>query len=137
MVGPSIADCSTFLKNNVFVFENADKQFDLVFSALKAGRSLAASYNLQADIQRKWLISTATIPDVKFILLRTVFFYIQSDQEATLFESQLPTIVALTKGCKSAKVVRELSEIPAGCGGGVVTPSIAVHTLVRVSWSLF
>jgi valyl-tRNA synthetase len=34
------------------MFGDADKHFDLVFSALKAGRSLAASYNLQTDIQR-------------------------------------------------------------------------------------
>ncbi|KAG6874009.1 hypothetical protein C0995_007966 [Termitomyces sp. Mi166 len=98
-------------QDNAFVFEDADKSFDLVFLALKTGRSLAASYNLQTDIQ--------------------LFFHIQNDKEASLFGSQIPTIVALTKGCKSAKVVRDLSEIPAGCGGAVVTPSIAVHTLVR------
>ncbi|KAJ6621454.1 tRNA synthetases class I-domain-containing protein [Mycena sp. CBHHK59/15] len=93
------------------VFETADQHFNLVFSALKTGRSLAASYNLQSDIQ--------------------LFFYVQSDQEAALFESQLSTIVALTKGCKSAKLVREPKDIPEGCGGAVVTPTVAVHTLVR------
>lgn len=62
-----------------------------------------------------------------------VFLHVQTDDEAALFESQLATIVALTKGCKSAKVVRSLGEIPDGCGGGVVTPTIAVHALVRVS----
>jgi hypothetical protein len=35
-----------------FEFDDAEKQFDLVFSALRTGRSLAASYNLQNDIQR-------------------------------------------------------------------------------------
>jgi hypothetical protein len=50
---------SHLCQDNAFVFEEADKQFDLVFSALKAGRSLAASYNLQSDIQRmKYLILT-------------------------------------------------------------------------------
>ena len=34
-----------------FTFDEAEKQFDLVFSALKTGRSLAASYSLQNDIQ--------------------------------------------------------------------------------------
>ncbi|KAJ7863189.1 hypothetical protein B0H13DRAFT_2254165 [Mycena leptocephala] len=81
--------------NNAYVFESADQQFNLVFSALKTGRSLAASYNLQSDIQRSAL------------------------------ESQLSTIVALTKGCKSAQVVREVA------GGTVITPTIAVHALVR------
>ncbi|KAG6885779.1 hypothetical protein C0993_009884 [Termitomyces sp. T159_Od127] len=104
-------DSTPSIMDTAFVFDAADKSFDLVFSALKTGRSLAASYNLQTEIQ--------------------FFLNIQNDEEATLFESQLPTIVALTKGCKSAKVVRDLSEIPDGCGGAVVTPSIAVHTLVR------
>ena len=40
-------------QDNDFVFADAHRDFDLVFSALKAGRSLAASYNLQADIQCK------------------------------------------------------------------------------------
>lgn len=34
-----------------FVFEDAMKEFTLAFSAVKTGRSLAASYNLQNDIQ--------------------------------------------------------------------------------------
>ena len=66
-------------------------------------------------------------------LLFAVFFHVQSNKEAVLFDSQLPTIVALTKGCKSAAVVRELKEIPPGCGSAVVTSTVAVHTLVRVS----
>ena len=65
-------------------------------------------------------------------LSSTVFIHAQADHEAELFQSQLSTIVALTKGCKSAEVVRQLNEIPTGCGGGVVTSSIAIHTLVRV-----
>ncbi|KAK2459849.1 hypothetical protein APHAL10511_008170 [Amanita phalloides] len=97
--------------DTAFVFGEADKQFDLVFTALKTGRSLAASYSLQNDIQ--------------------LFYYIQSEVEAVLCESQVPTIVALTKGCKSAKVVRDLAEIPVGCGAAVVSPSIAVHVLVK------
>ncbi|KAF5378144.1 hypothetical protein D9615_007603 [Tricholomella constricta] len=108
---PSIMVSAFPVHDTASVFEEADKRFDLVFSALRAGRSLAASYNLQSDIQ--------------------FFLHIQNDDEAALFEAQLPTIVALTKGCKSAKVVRDLSEIPAGCGSGVVTRTVAVYTLVR------
>jgi valyl-tRNA synthetase len=72
-----------------------------------------------------------------------VFIQVQSDQEAALFSPQCSTIVALTKGCKSAKVVRDQTDIPEGCGSAVVTPTILVHTLVRVSaiffisWILF
>jgi valyl-tRNA synthetase len=66
--------------------------------------------------------------ELNFVL---VFLHVQNDAEAALFESQLPTIVALTKGCKSAKAVRSLSEIPEGCGAEVVTSSVTLHTLVR------
>ncbi|KAF9447078.1 hypothetical protein P691DRAFT_776381 [Macrolepiota fuliginosa MF-IS2] len=108
---PSIMLSSFPVADADFVFEEADKQFDLVFSTLRTGRSLAASYNLQSNIQ--------------------FFIHVQNDAEAALFEPQLPTIVALTKGCKSAKVARSLGEIPEGCGASVVTSSITVHTLVR------
>ncbi|KAJ6485548.1 tRNA synthetases class I-domain-containing protein [Mycena sanguinolenta] len=108
---PSIMVSSFPIFDKAYVFESADQQFNLVFNTLKTGRSLAASYNLQSDIQ--------------------LFLHVQTDEEAALFESQTSTIVALTKGCKSAKVVRELKDIPEGCGGTVVTPTIAVHALVR------
>ena len=62
-----------------------------------------------------------------------VFFLAQNGEEAKLFESQLPTIITLTKGCKGAEVVRSVQEIPTGCGSAVLTPTVAVHILVRVS----
>lgn len=114
----------------------ADKEFDLVFSTIKIGRSLAASYNLQTDIQRPPYFSHVFVfPYAEcFAFFALVFLHIQTEEVAQVFESQLPTIVALTKGCKSAKIVRDLKDIPAGCGAAVVNPTLAVHTLVRVSW---
>lgn len=44
------------------MFNESEKEFDLVFSALKAGRSLAASYNLQTDIQRWSLTHHSMLP---------------------------------------------------------------------------
>ncbi|KAF8907620.1 tRNA synthetases class I-domain-containing protein [Gymnopilus junonius] len=108
---PSIMVSSFPVDDPAFVFEDADRQFDLVFSTLKAARSLAASYTLQNDIQ--------------------FFIQVQTDEEEHLFAPQLPTIVALSKGCKSAKVVQDVSQVPAGCGSAVVTSSIIVYTLVR------
>ncbi|KAI0933300.1 hypothetical protein AcV7_004807 [Taiwanofungus camphoratus] len=108
---PSIMVSSFPTFDKSFVFEEQERDFDLVFSAIKTGRSLAASYNLQNDIQ--------------------LFVRAQSDNEASLFESQASTIVALTKNCKSAKIVRDLQDVPAGCGSSVVTPSVVVHILVR------
>ena len=70
---------------------------------------------------------------ILILLLRLVFFRVSSDSEAALFESQLPSIQSLVKGCKSAKVVRSLEEVPEGCGSLVVSPNVIVHVLVRVS----
>ncbi|KAJ3564931.1 hypothetical protein NP233_g7968 [Leucocoprinus birnbaumii] len=108
---PSIMLASFPVSDSDFIFDEADKQFELVFSTLRTGRSLAASYNLQSNIQ--------------------FFIHVQNDTEASLLETQVPTIVALTKGCKSAIVVRSTNEIPEGCGASIVTASVAVHTLVR------
>ncbi|KAF9005426.1 tRNA synthetases class I-domain-containing protein [Cyathus striatus] len=88
---PSIMVSSYPVADVDFEFKDADKKFDLVFTVLKAGRSLAASYNLQSEIQ--------------------FFIQVQSDDDAALFKTQLPTIVTLTKGCKSAIIVRDNSEI--------------------------
>lgn len=106
---PSIMLAKYPVADKDYAFDGSD--FDLVFSAIRAGRSLAASYNLQSDIQ--------------------LFIRASTEKEAQLFESQAPTIVSLTKGCKSAKVVRELSDVPPGCGSAVLTPTVVVHLLVR------
>jgi valyl-tRNA synthetase len=42
-------------------------------------------------------------------------------------------MVTLIKGCKSVKVVRDIQEVPAGCGSAVLTQTVAVHILVRVN----
>lgn len=61
-----------------------------------------------------------------------VYVHVQSDHEDSLFKAQSSTIVALTKGCKSANVVRELKDVPAGCGSAVVTSTVVIYVLVRV-----
>lgn len=108
---PSIMASTYPVFDSSLVFEDANRDFELVFNAIKNGRSLAASYNLQNDIQ--------------------FFIRVSSDNEAALFESQLPTIVSLTKNCKGAKVVRTLEEVPPGCGSDLLTPTVVIHVLVR------
>jgi len=61
-----------------------------------------------------------------------VFIQVQSDQEAKLLESEAPTVTTLIKGCKSVKVVKDINEVPAGCGSEILTPTVVVHVLVRV-----
>ena len=62
-----------------------------------------------------------------------MFVQAQSDQEVALFESQAPTIATLIKGCKSLKVVKDINDVPAGCGSEILTPTTVIHVLVRVS----
>lgn len=61
----------------------------------------------------------------------------QLDSEASLLESQIPTIVTLIKNCKSAQVVRDIQEVPAGCGSTVLTSSVTIHLLVKVRRSVW
>jgi valyl-tRNA synthetase len=120
----------TYHQDSAHVFEDAERDFDATFNAIRAGRSLAASYSLQNDIQRQYLPHSHAQTSVNALDL--VFFRVQSEKEATLFESQVPTMVTLTKGCKNIAVVRELSEIPEGCGSAVLTPTVAAYVLVKV-----
>lgn len=52
---------------------------------------------------------------------------------APLAESQGPTIIALTKGCKSVNVVTDVKDVPIGCGSAVVNADCSIHLLVKVS----
>ncbi|KAI0067514.1 hypothetical protein BV25DRAFT_1961213 [Artomyces pyxidatus] len=108
---PSIMLAKFPVQEKEFIFEDAVQQFDLVFNAIRTSRSLAASYNLQSDIQ--------------------TFIHVQTDSEAALFKSQIPTMITLTKGCKSVEVVKDVSTIPPGCGSIVLTATVGVHVLVR------
>lgn len=56
----------------------------------------------------------------------------ETDADAELFNSQVPTFLALTKNCKSVEVVRDISGVPEGCGSELLTPTIFVHVLVKV-----
>ncbi|CAL1702390.1 unnamed protein product [Somion occarium] len=108
---PSIMIASYPVADSSFVFEDAERDFDLIFKVVTSSRSLASSYDVQNNIQ--------------------LFFRVLSDNDAVLFESQLPTIISLIKGCQSAKVVRTLEEVPEGCGSLVISPDVIVHVLVR------
>ncbi|KAI9462003.1 tRNA synthetases class I-domain-containing protein [Lactarius psammicola] len=90
---PSIMVSKYPIYDTDFVFDDADKDFDLLFNAIRAGRSLAASYNIQSDIQ--------------------ISFHIQDGAEAALFESQKGVITTLTKGCNVHILVRGLVDLDA------------------------
>jgi valyl-tRNA synthetase len=49
-----------------------------------------------------------------------------------MLESQTPTVVALVKGCKSARVVTSATDVTDGCGSTVLSSSLTVYVLVKV-----
>lgn len=51
-----------------------------------------------------------------------------------MLQSQTQTIVPLVKGCKSATVVSDVSQIPEGCGSAVLSPTLTVYILVKVNF---
>lgn len=65
-------------------------------------------------------------------MVAPVYFHALADADEAVFESQMPTIVALTKGCKSANVVRRMDDVPPGCGSSVLSDTLTVYILVRV-----
>ncbi|KAI1787524.1 hypothetical protein LXA43DRAFT_1064335 [Ganoderma leucocontextum] len=68
---------------------DSERDFDLVFSAFKSARALGASYNI-----------------------------LSNDTGAQLFQSQAPTILALTTNLKSREVVRSIRGAPEYCRSG-------------------
>jgi len=107
---PSIMLSSYPVQNDGFDFPDAEKDFDTVFALIKTIRSIAAQYSLQSNLQAHILAATSIAP---------------------LLESQAPTVVALTKGCKSATVVTDTKDIPLGCGSAIVNADCSVHVLVK------
>ncbi|CAG8744332.1 12511_t:CDS:10, partial [Gigaspora margarita] len=92
---------------------HAEEQFDLVFSVVKAARSLIVEYNIQSNA--------------------SLFIQVASDSLVTLFTAQEQSIVTLIKGAKSVHVFQHGESIPAGCASSTVTDEINVLLLVKGS----
>ena len=91
--------------------------------------------HLQRHTTSKTIFNVRSVcRSISAFLTRSVLVFVraQSGNEAALFESQVPTMIALTKNCKFVKVVRELEDVPAGCGSAVISPTVVMHILVRV-----
>lgn len=108
---PSIMVSRYPTQNTCFIFDDAERQFELVLNVVRTGRSLAASYNLQSDIQ--------------------LFIHASDVSETDLFHSQAPTISSLIKGCTKVAVIGDLSQLPPGCGSTAVSPTVAVYLAVQ------
>ncbi|KAG8811350.1 hypothetical protein FRC18_003552 [Serendipita sp. 400] len=89
------------------VEQAAEDDFALVFSATKTIRSLASQYNLQKDVD--------------------VYISCSSDKEAEILGGEVETIKALAKLIKNLKVVRNVKEVPTGCGSSILTSDSSVY----------
>ncbi|KDN44896.1 putative VAS1-valyl-tRNA synthetase [Tilletiaria anomala UBC 951] len=91
--------------------DEAERQFEQVFAAVKTVRGLATQYGVTSDIQ--------------------VFLEAKDDATATLVGGQDSVISTLVKGCRSVRVVRSAADVPAGCAVSQVTTTLNAHLLVR------
>ncbi|KAJ2866638.1 valine--tRNA ligase [Coemansia erecta] len=89
----------------------AEADFEVAMSIAKAGRSLAADYNVLAK-------ST---------------FYISNSNEASFAHTaaQADGIATLIKGCQSITALKPGEDAPAGCTVFSINDEIAMHLLVR------
>ncbi|KAJ1723078.1 valine--tRNA ligase [Coemansia erecta] len=85
--------------------------FELALSIARAGRSLAANYNV---------LSKST-------------FYIANGSDAvySLNAAQAPGIATLIKGCQSITALKPGEAVPAGCAVVSINDEVSMHLLVR------
>jgi len=118
-------------QDKTLVDEKADTDFNLVFQAIKAVRSLAVQYNLQKDVDGAVVVSflhpVLTAWDAVYLLT-------SSDSEASILSAEIETIRGLTKVLRSAKVVRQAADVPPGCGSSLLSADSALHIDVAVSF---
>ena len=101
----------------------------MVLSAVRAGRSLAASYNLQSNIQREFSSPTLNMVSAD---VPQVFIHSQTEKEIALFRSQTQAMITLIKGCNAVNILEDVKTLPAGCGSAVINSTTTVHLLVKV-----
>ncbi|TIA73266.1 hypothetical protein E3P84_01662 [Wallemia ichthyophaga] len=97
--------------NPAFEFAQEAKDFETSFGAIKATRSLATAYNVQGNNIQAYIETTA--------------------EKAAMFESQLPILKTLIKGCKVLEVVTHSKDIPLGCAVQSINVDANLHVLVR------
>ncbi|KAG1759709.1 tRNA synthetases class I-domain-containing protein [Suillus occidentalis] len=110
-ITPSIMLASYPINDSDFISSEEEKEFDVVLSAVRAARSLAASYNLQSNIQ--------------------LFVHSKTGKEIDLFRSQMQAVITLIKGCSAVNVLEDVKALPAGCGSAVINSTTTVHVLVK------
>jgi hypothetical protein len=66
------------------------------------------------------------------LIAEAVYILTFSDSEASILSTETETIKGLTKVLRSAKVVRQAADVPAGCGSSLLSADSALHIDVAV-----
>ncbi len=112
--------------------ENADRDFDLVFSTVKAIRGLATQYNLTSKIQGEYAaVFTCHALVLTISFSHAVWLEGKDASIVELMKSESAVISTLVKGCQSVEAVSSPSAVPAGCALSAVSVNLNVHLLVR------
>lgn len=96
----------------------AEKDFDLVFSCIRAARSVMSTYGLPTN---------GKTPEDK----HEIIVQVDTPETAEMISSQIPIFEALIKGCRHVKVVSDIKDVPAGCGTEQISVQATVHVPVR------
>ncbi|CAH7666573.1 valyl-tRNA synthetase [Phakopsora pachyrhizi] len=107
---PTICKASFPIYSSKLDFPKESRDFEVVFAAVKAVRSIAAPYGLRSNLQ----VTVCSL---------------ESDT-SKLLRGQIPTIQALIKGCTSIVVVSSNDQVPPGCLAQSIDADVSVHLLV-------
>ncbi|GAA5835277.1 hypothetical protein JCM11251_006667 [Rhodosporidiobolus azoricus] len=92
-------------------FPEAERDFDLAFSAIRTVRSQAVSYNLNSKVQ--------------------VFLFARTPALAATLRESADALSVLIKGCQSFTVVDKEEDLPEGTVGELVAPELSAHLLLK------
>ncbi|CAG8433960.1 2555_t:CDS:10 [Diversispora eburnea] len=108
---PTIVQSKYPLEEPEYNDSQAEGQFDLIISIIKATRSLTVEYNIQSNA--------------------SLFIQVASESLMKVITSQELSIITLIKGIKSVRVFRKDEPIPEGCALSTVNDEINIHLLVK------
>ncbi|KAI8580129.1 hypothetical protein K450DRAFT_238309 [Umbelopsis ramanniana AG] len=91
--------------------DEADKEFDLVFSIIKAARSLMVEYTITKNAK--------------------VYVQVNNPNVAKILSYETQSITTLAKGVSEVQVLQSGDELPVGCALYTITEEINVHLLVK------
>jgi valyl-tRNA synthetase len=122
------------VENKSYNDDDADKEFDLVFSIIKATRSLMVEYTISKNAkgrQSYHVNRNRTVHSNSFNNFIAVFVQISNPALANTFKRETQSITTLAKGVTDVKILQNGDETPVGCALATLTEGINVLLLVK------